>query len=79
MPYAYPRGNVQQDYYRRQLQTAYGSTRRVAPYSPAQPVPTARDPIADLKELARLHESGALTDTEFAAAKAQVLDRDDPT
>ena len=74
MPYAYPRGNVQQDYYRRQLNEAYGSTRRVAP---SPPVATARDPIADLKELARLHQSGALTDAEFAAAKAKVLDRDD--
>ena len=71
MPYAFPRGNAQQDYYRRQLQEAYGSTRRVAPYAPAPPVPTARDPIADLKELALLHQSGALTDAEFAAAKAR--------
>jgi hypothetical protein len=38
-------------------------------------VPTAapRDPIADLKELAALHDSGALTDTEFEVAKARLL------
>jgi len=29
--------------------------------------------VARLTELARLHESGALSDAEFAAAKAKVL------
>jgi hypothetical protein len=29
--------------------------------------------IAELERLARLHESGALTDQEFAAAKARAL------
>ena len=33
----------------------------------------AADPIAQLKELAALHESGALTDEEFAAQKAKLL------
>jgi hypothetical protein len=31
------------------------------------------DVVAKLKELASLHEAGALTDDEFAAAKAQAL------
>jgi hypothetical protein len=31
------------------------------------------DSIAKLKELGGLHESGVLTDEEFAAAKAKVL------
>ena len=31
------------------------------------------DSIAELERLARLHESGALTDQEFAAAKARAL------
>ena len=31
------------------------------------------DTIAELERLARLHESGALTDEEFAAAKAKLL------
>ena len=31
------------------------------------------DRIAQLQQLASLHDSGALTDEEFAAAKAQVL------
>jgi Short C-terminal domain len=33
----------------------------------------APDTIAELERLARLHESGALTDQEFAAAKARAL------
>jgi hypothetical protein len=31
------------------------------------------DPIAQLERLAALRDSGALTDAEFAAAKAQLL------
>jgi membrane protease subunit (stomatin/prohibitin family) len=41
---------------------------------PAQaPAPAHEDPIAKLKELGGLHESGVLTDEEFAAAKAKIL------
>jgi membrane protease subunit (stomatin/prohibitin family) len=32
-----------------------------------------KDSIAKLKELGELHESGVLTDEEFAAAKAKIL------
>jgi hypothetical protein len=39
---------------------------------PAAPAP-AVDPIDRLKDLAALHESGALTDQEFADQKARVL------
>jgi hypothetical protein len=39
---------------------------------PAAPAPEA-DPMERLKELGQLHESGVLTDEEFAAAKAKVL------
>ncbi|MCB0862265.1 MAG: SHOCT domain-containing protein, partial [Solirubrobacterales bacterium] len=31
------------------------------------------DPIAQLKELGELHQSGVLTDEEFAAQKAKIL------
>ncbi len=31
------------------------------------------EPAAELERLARLHDSGALTDHEFAAAKAMIL------
>lgn len=40
------------------------------PAAPAAPEP---DPIAQLKQLAELHEQGVLTDEEFAAQKAKVL------
>jgi membrane protease subunit (stomatin/prohibitin family) len=40
---------------------------------PAAPAPAADDTISRLQQLASLHDSGALTDEEFAAAKAQVL------
>jgi Short C-terminal domain len=38
----------------------------------AQAAPTA-DPIEQLKQLGELHESGVLTDEEFAAQKAKLL------
>ncbi len=37
------------------------------------PAPAADDTISRLTQLASLHSSGALTDEEFSAAKAQVL------
>ena len=70
MPYALPRSSAQQRFSNEQLQRAYSSTRRVAPAVPA------RDPIAELKELARLHADGVLTDTEFATQKATLLGSD---
>jgi hypothetical protein len=47
-----------------------------APATPAPApaaAPTGDDTISRLTQLASLHDSGALTDEEFAAAKAQVL------
>jgi hypothetical protein len=46
-----------------------------APYVPPHP-PTPPDPAARLRQLGDLHQSGALTDDEFATAKAQVLSED---
>jgi Short C-terminal domain len=40
---------------------------------PAPPPAQEADPIERLKELGQLHESGVLTDTEFADAKAKIL------
>jgi hypothetical protein len=71
MPYSLPRSPEQRNQYNEQLQQAYGGTRRVAPAVPAA------DPVAELKELAQLHSSGALTDAEFAAAKAKLLGADE--
>jgi Short C-terminal domain len=66
---------AEQDAYNQQAAAAYEATQ--APPPPAPPAPAAAatppDTIAELERLARLHESGALTDQEFAAAKARVL------
>ena len=39
----------------------------------AQYAPPAADPADEIEHLAQLHSSGALTDDEFAAAKAKIL------
>jgi hypothetical protein len=48
-----------------------------APAAPAPPPPAAApasDPIEQLKELAALKAQGVLTDEEFAAQKARILE-----
>ena len=59
-----------------------GEARQAEPAPPLEPAPApapavqaagAGDRIAQLQQLASLHESGALTDEEFSAAKAKVL------
>ena len=40
---------------------------------PPAAAPAGGDPMEKLKELGQLHESGVLTDEEFAAAKAKIL------
>lgn len=43
---------------------------------PAQaPVPAENDPMKQLEKLGQLHESGVLTDDEFAAKKAELLNQ----
>jgi Short C-terminal domain len=75
MPFRPPRTRTDQDGYNLRMQQAYSATRKVAPYTPPAAEPAAAtDPVARLTELARLHESGALSDAEFAAAKAKVLE-----
>ena len=39
----------------------------------AQYAPPPADPADEIEHLAQLHASGALTDDEFAAAKAKIL------
>ena len=39
----------------------------------SQYTPPPADPADEIEHLAKLHESGALTDEEFASAKANVL------
>ena len=43
------------------------------PQEPAQYAPPPADPAEQIDHFAQLHESGAMTDEEFAAAKAKVL------
>jgi hypothetical protein len=52
---------------------AYAPQAAYAPPPPAPVAPVAPDPIAQLKELAGLHDAGVLTDEEFAVQKARVL------
>ncbi len=43
------------------------------PAAPASPAGLSEDAIARLKEISDLHESGVLTDEEFAQQKASLL------
>lgn len=62
---------TQQNQYNDQAQAAYAQTQAAPPPAPAAPAPT--DSTAELERLAKLHESGALNDEEFAAAKSKLL------
>jgi hypothetical protein len=77
IPYRLPRQGTQQAAYNRNLQDEFAATRRVpssVPAPGASPAPASgQDVTARLKELAQLHADGALSDGEFAAAKARVL------
>ena len=57
---------------RRQQQNEYNEQAHTqAAPPPAAPAPA--DSTAELERLAKLHESGALSDDEFAAAKSKLL------
>ena len=60
---------AEQDAQRAQ-QYAAPAPQQAAPAAPAEP---AVDPIQQLKELGELHQSGVLTDEEFAVQKAKIL------
>ena len=70
---------AQQDVYNEQAEAAYAATQpQPPPAAPADAAPVQApagdtDTIAELERLSRLHESGALSSEEFAAAKARVL------
>jgi membrane protease subunit (stomatin/prohibitin family) len=55
-----------------QEQQQYEQQQQQQPAMQEAPPPQA-DPMEKLRELGQLHESGVLTDEEFAAAKAKVL------
>ena len=82
MPYWLPRDPPSRAERDDELQQAYSSTRRVAPATPTaqtEPAATAapRDLVDSLKDLAGLRESGALSEEEFATAKARLLSGSD--
>jgi hypothetical protein len=70
MPYALPRDSRQLAERNQLQQQAYDSTRRLPPPQPSE----AADLVAQLKDLAALHDAGKVTDDEFASAKAKLLD-----
>jgi uncharacterized membrane protein YebE (DUF533 family) len=58
----------------RRTQQNQSSDQAQAPPAAAAPAPAApADSTAELERLAKLHESGALNDEEFAAAKSKLL------
>ncbi|NUP25276.1 MAG: SHOCT domain-containing protein [Nocardia sp.] len=66
---------VEQEAYAEQQQ-AYQQPEQYAPAPPQAPPPAAQseeDLVAKLERLGRLRDSGALSEQEFAAAKAQLL------
>jgi uncharacterized membrane protein YebE (DUF533 family) len=58
---------------RRTQQNQYNDQAQAAPPQAAPAAPAPADSTAELERLAKLHESGALNDKEFAAAKAKLL------
>jgi len=65
---------TQRNQYNDQAQAAYEQTQAAPPQAAPAPAASApADSTAELERLAKLHESGALTDEEFAAAKSQLL------
>jgi hypothetical protein len=71
------KGHEQQAQVNDQAQAAYAASQQApAPqYVPPPPAPAAPagGTTADLDNLVQLHNSGALTDEEFSAAKAKLL------
>jgi hypothetical protein len=77
MPGRLPRNFTAQADYNRQLHRRFAATRRVPAPTPSS-APPLHDPVDDLRRLGELHESGVLTDQEFAAGKARILDAGTP-
>jgi hypothetical protein len=57
----------------RQYREAYTATQVVTPSALGATEPAERDLVTRLKDLGALHQSGDLSDEEFAAAKARLL------
>ena len=67
---AYARGRNQGEQEEVQGEQAYAAP---PPAAPPPPAASADDAASELERLAALHQSGALSDDEFAAAKQKVL------
>ena len=61
----------QQNRWAQQDDQQYAQQQQAAP--PPPPTAPARDPVAQLKDLAELKAQGILTDAEFDAQKAKIL------
>jgi hypothetical protein len=73
LPIGLPRDPQGQDRWNSMVVESYSSTRQASGGDSA----AHDDPIASLRELAALHDSGALSDEEFSLAKARVLGQGD--
>jgi hypothetical protein len=69
MPYALPRDRQQQRVYNEQMHHAYAATRRLPPAEPS----STPDVITQLKDLAALRDSGAVSEDEFQTLKTKLL------
>ncbi|MFN8019260.1 MAG: SHOCT domain-containing protein [Acidimicrobiales bacterium] len=68
--------NRGQGYYEGAQQAQYQQPQYAPPppqYAPPPPAEPQVDMVAELKQLAELHDQGILTDEEFAAQKAKIL------
>ena len=63
-------GRVQ---HRQQERYSQQEAEQYAEQAPPPAAPSQGDNLAELEQLAKLHEQGVLTDDEFAAKKAQIL------
>ncbi|MFJ7623238.1 SHOCT domain-containing protein [Rhodococcus erythropolis] len=66
------KASEQQQEYRQEYQQQQAPPAQVAPVQSVPPS-GADDLVSKLQELGQLHQSGVLTDAEFAAAKSQLL------
>lgn len=67
------RPRAEHDHEDEQPAAAHSTARyQPAPYVAPPPTSTGGE-VDELKQLAQMHDAGALTDQEFAAAKAQLL------
>lgn len=68
------RRRSEEDRFDQEASAAYPATREQPPAQYVAPAPASTGgEVDELSRLAQMHDSGALSDDEFAAAKAQLL------